>query len=311
MKAIDAQQITKRYGSFYALKGVSLEIPHGGVHCILGPNGAGKTTLSRILTTMTKASSGHIKIYGYDVQKDVLPIRALTGMVAQDNHFDTYLSLIDNLKLHAAMHGLGQSHTRCMTLLEKTGLADKAYQTIETLSGGMKRRLVLARALIHHPKLLFLDEPTTGLDPQVRRELWETIESLRQETTIILTTHYMDEAERLADTITMMQHGEILSHSSAQALKTHWSAANTLLFKFKKPLPEAVLPQLEAHPLVTHVTQIESKTLKVSLLDEDAFNPIWLILSPHAIEAFQPFQPPLEEVFLAITGSTVKEARLA
>jgi ABC-2 type transport system ATP-binding protein len=233
--AIEADAIRKQFGTFEALKGVSFTVPKRSVFSILGPNGAGKTTLLRILTTITRPLSGTASIEGFSILNQVYQVRQRIGVVAQDNNFDRYLSIWHNLSLHAQMHGLDKSQyePRIIDLLKRVDLYDRRFETPDVLSGGMKRRVSLIRALIHDPAVLFLDEPTTGLDPQARRELWETIELFKQRATIILTTHYLDEADALSDTIMLVNHGQVVSSGSPTSLKQQVSLGDTLELVFK------------------------------------------------------------------------------
>jgi ABC-2 type transport system ATP-binding protein len=233
--AIEATDIRKQFGSFEALKGVSFQVPRRSVFSILGPNGAGKTTLLRILTTITRPLSGSALIEGYNILSQVYEVRQKIGVVAQDNNFDRYLSIWHNLTLHAQMHGLDRStyEPRIIDLLKRVDLYDRRDATPEVLSGGMKRRVSLIRALIHEPSVLFLDEPTTGLDPQARRDLWETIELFKQRATIILTTHYLDEADALSDHIMLVNHGQVVSSGTPTGLKQQVSLGDTLELVFK------------------------------------------------------------------------------
>ena len=233
--AIEAHDIHKHFGSFEALKGVSFQVPRRSVFSILGPNGAGKTTLLRILTTITRPLSGTATIEGFSILHQVYQVRQRIGVVAQDNHFDRYLSIWHNLALHAQMHGLARSEyePRIHDLLKRVDLFDRRDESPDVLSGGMKRRVSLIRALIHEPAVLFLDEPTTGLDPQARRDLWETIEQFKQRATIILTTHYLDEADALSDHIMLVNHGQVVSSGTPTGLKQQVSLGDTLELVFK------------------------------------------------------------------------------
>lgn len=226
--AIEVKDLRKSFGSLEALRGVSFTVPTHGVFCILGPNGAGKTTLIRILTTITRPDSGGVKIFGENIQTHALEIRNRIGIVAQDNHFDNYLSVWDNLMLHAKLHGLSAmaAKTRITELLESVGLQGRSQSVPNTLSGGMQRRVALIRALIHQPDLLFLDEPTTGLDPQARREIWDTVVSIKHKTTVILTTHYMEEADFLSDAILMMREGQVILSGTSRELKNRLALVN-------------------------------------------------------------------------------------
>ena len=210
--AIILQGITKTYGELKAVDNFSLEVEQGGIFGLLGPNGAGKTTLIRILTTLLRPTAGTAFVEGRSVLTEGKEVRRLIGVVPQENNLDRYLTARENLVLHARMHGMHPADYNAAIdeLLELTGLSGRQHDFPDTYSGGMQRRLVVARALVHKPQVLFLDEPTTGLDPQSRRAVWEYIQSLRTKMTIFLTTHYMDEADLLCDRIVIMDHGKTL-----------------------------------------------------------------------------------------------------
>ncbi|MBI4139897.1 ATP-binding cassette domain-containing protein [Candidatus Woesearchaeota archaeon] len=219
--AIVSDAVTKRYNGFEALKGVSLRIPRGVVFGLLGPNGAGKTTLLSIFTTLKRANSGSVIVEGFDVQKEKYSVRKLQGVVFQDSSHDGELTAFENLFFHAKLYGMpsDKSRKKILDVLELVGLSDRKDDFVNTFSGGMRRRMEIARALVHEPKILYLDEPTTGLDPQTRNHLWEYLKNLRGTTTIVLTTHYMDEAEKLCDIIAVIDHGSIIAQGNSDDLK--------------------------------------------------------------------------------------------
>jgi ABC-2 type transport system ATP-binding protein len=235
--AIDAQHISKQFGQFNALTDVSFTVPQKSVFSILGPNGAGKTTLLRILTTITRPLTGTATIEGFSILNQVYQVRQQIGVVSQDNNFDRYLSIWHNLVLHAQMHGIPRPiyEARITQLLKQVDLYDRRHATPDVLSGGMKRRVSLIRALIHEPAVLFLDEPTTGLDPQARRELWATIEQFKQRATIILTTHYLEEADVLSDHIMMINAGRVVMTGTPNALKQQVTLGDSLELVFTTP----------------------------------------------------------------------------
>lgn len=253
--AIEVEGLTKRFGqgdsALQALDGLSFQVPKDGVFCILGPNGAGKTTLIRILTTLMRPLSGSARIEGLDVQKDALAVRQKIGVVFQENHFDKYLTIWDNLKLHAQLHDMSQKNYAPILdkLLRKVNLWDRRHQTVDKLSGGMQRRVALIRALIHSPRVLFLDEPSTGLDPQARREIWDTIQEFKRNATVVLTTHYMEEADYLSDHILMMNHGQKVLAGTAQELKRRIGPQNQYEVEFFQPDAAQYVSALEAQGL--------------------------------------------------------------
>lgn len=220
--SIATKRLTKSYANgLIALNNFDLEVEQGSIFGLLGPNGAGKTTLIRILTTLMHPTSGSAIIEGLNIIHSGIEIRRLIGVVSQENSLDRYLTARENLELHARLHAMEKKiyKPRIDELLELMGLTAKQKDFPDTFSGGMQRRLVIARALVHKPQLLFLDEPTTGLDPQSRRTVWDYVRSLAGSMTIFLTTHYLEEAEQLCSRIAIMDHGKIIAIGNTQDLK--------------------------------------------------------------------------------------------
>ena len=218
---IQARGLTKAYGTALAVDRISFAIDAGECCGILGPNGAGKTTTMRMLIGATPPTAGELRVLGHTVPRDARAMRARIGVVAQSDNLDPDFTVEENLRVYARYFGLSATEvrTRIPELLELASLQDKAGAKINQLSGGMKRRLSIARALLNRPELLILDEPTTGLDPQIRQAIWQLLRQLRRDgLTIVLTTHYMDEAERLCGRIILMDGGHILADASPQAL---------------------------------------------------------------------------------------------
>ncbi|HZO36546.1 MAG TPA: ATP-binding cassette domain-containing protein [Solirubrobacteraceae bacterium] len=220
--AIEAHGLVKRYGDKYALDGVDLDVERGVVCALLGPNGAGKTTAVRVLTTLTKPDAGNATVAGHDVLRDPVSVRRSIGLAAQDATVDGLLNGHENLTMIGELHHLGRKHAkqRATELLEQFALTDAANKLARDYSGGMRRRLDLAATLVARPDVLFLDEPTTGLDPRARNDLWVVLERLVEEgATILLTTQYLDEADRLADDIVVVDHGRVIARGDARSLK--------------------------------------------------------------------------------------------
>ena len=220
--AIEAHGLVKRYGDKHALDGVDLDVARGAVCALLGPNGAGKTTAVRVLTTLTKPDAGTATVAGYDVLKDPVTVRRSIGLAAQDATVDGLLTGHENLTMIGELHHLGRkaSKQRATALLEQFALTDADKKLARDYSGGMRRRLDLAATLVARPEVLFLDEPTTGLDPRARNDLWLVLERLVEEgVTILLTTQYLDEADRLADDIVVVDHGRVIARGDARSLK--------------------------------------------------------------------------------------------
>ncbi|MEA1904673.1 MAG: ATP-binding cassette domain-containing protein, partial [Candidatus Hadarchaeota archaeon] len=223
MYAIQTKDLTKEFDGLVAVNHVSLSIERGELFGLLGPNGAGKTTLVHMLCTILPPSDGKAKVWGHGVRNDPGSVRASIGMVFQDPSLDERLTGRENLDFHARMYGMsrGERERRADELLELVGLKNRADTLVNTYSGGMRRRLEMARGLMHHPKVLFLDEPTLGLDPQTRRAIWDYIKTLNQKegVTTVLTTHYMDEADYLCDRVGIIDYGKIIALDKPSRLK--------------------------------------------------------------------------------------------
>src|SRR4051795_7111642 len=220
--AIEADGLTKSYGDKLALDGFDLQVPRGAVCGLLGPNGAGKTTAVRLLTTLTAPDAGTATVAGHDVLADPVAVRRSIGLAAQDATVDGLLTGRENLVMIGELHHLGRRHAKARAgeLLEQFALTDAADRVAKGYSGGMRRRLDLAATLVARPGILFLDEPTTGLDPRARNELWAVLDRLVADgATILLTTQYLDEADRLADDIVVVDHGRVIARGDARSLK--------------------------------------------------------------------------------------------
>jgi ABC-2 type transport system ATP-binding protein len=220
--AIEAVGLVKRYGGQVALDGVDLHVPRGTVSGLLGPNGAGKTTAVRVLTTLTLPDEGRARVAGHDILADPVSVRRSIGLAAQDATVDGLLTGRENLAMIGELHHLGRkaSRARATELLEQFSLTDAADQLTKEYSGGMRRRLDLAATLVATPEILFLDEPTTGLDPRARNDLWSVLDRLVDDgATILLTTQYLEEADRLADEIVVVDHGHVIARGDARSLK--------------------------------------------------------------------------------------------
>jgi lipooligosaccharide transport system ATP-binding protein len=212
--AITAEKILKKFGDLTAVDGISFKIKPGETFAILGENGAGKSTTMRMIAGRSPLTGGKLLVGGFDVGEDERKIRSLLGIVPQENNLDPDLNVLENLLVYARYFRMpaDRARNKALELLEFVGLTRKSEAKVDTLSGGMKRRLIIARALIHDPEILLLDEPTTGLDPSVRQEIWDKLEDLRntRNLTILLSTHYMDEAEKLCQRLFIMAHGKIV-----------------------------------------------------------------------------------------------------
>jgi len=210
VSVLEIRDLVKRYGAVTALAGVSLDIVPGEIFALLGPNGAGKTTLIGAVCGLVKKTSGTIRLFGQDLDLDPVGPRYRVGLVPQEINFDPFFTVEESLQIQMGYYGQRADPRRITEVLEALKLADKAKARTRQLSGGMKRRLLIAKALVHRPKLVFLDEPTAGVDVELRRDLWDYVRQLRQEgTTIILTTHYLEEAEELADRVGLINEGRL------------------------------------------------------------------------------------------------------
>jgi ABC-2 type transport system ATP-binding protein len=220
---ISVRNLTKRFGQLAAVQDVSFNVKKGEVFAFLGPNGAGKSTTIKMLTTLLAPSSGSVEIDGLDPAKHPNQVRKRIGIVFQDPSVDTELTAYENIEFHGVLYHVpkGVRRERIAMLLELFGLWDRRNHFVKEFSGGMRRRLEIARCLLHTPKIIFLDEPTLGLDPQTRHQLWTQVRRLNQEeeVTVFLTTHYMEEAERVADRIAIIDHGRIIAEGTAAELR--------------------------------------------------------------------------------------------
>ena len=257
MAAIDVQQIVKQFGTFTAVSGVSFAVEAGEIFGLLGPNGAGKSTLIRILTTLLLPTSGVGRVNGFDVVKQSNEVRKVIGVIPQAMTSDLELSVEENLLIFAKLYGVPRERRkRLMTeLIEAVELTQWADKPVRNLSGGMRRRVEIARGLIHEPRIFFLDEPTTGLDPVSRVAVWEMLRKIKtgRDLTVLLTTHYMDEADKLCDRIAIVDHGELKALDSPMRLKTSIPGKNVLEASFSAT-PAGWLERLKGLPAVEGVT---------------------------------------------------------
>ena len=311
--AIDGRKLTKRFGDFTAVDAVDLQVRHGELFGLLGPNGAGKTTLVRMLTALLPATSGEAFVAGVDVRRDPDGARHTLGVVPQALTSDLDLTGYENLDIYARFFEIprAQRKERIAHLLERVGLWDRRKSLVKTYSGGMRRRLEIARGLIHKPRVLFLDEPTIGLDPQSRRVIWDLLADMRKggEITISLTTHYLDEAEALCDRVAIVDNGKVVALGTSQELKSLVPGSDTLDLTLGAPLPEAAIPPLRALHGVRSIDQLP-QGLRVRA-DGGA------VLLPRLIEAIQGrgievasanlSRISLEDVFIHFTGRSLRE----
>jgi ABC-2 type transport system ATP-binding protein len=240
--AIEVRGLVKRYGEKTAVDGLDLTVPEGAFWGLLGPNGAGKSTTIGAIAGLVRPTAGTIKVFGHDAWREPAAARRLIGLCTQEPNFDDFLGLERILAYHAGYFGMdyGKALARARELLEFFDLSEYRKRRTSTLSGGMKRRLLLARALMHHPRLLILDEPTAGVDVEIRRSLWEYVRRLNREegVTVLLTTHYLEEAEALCDPITVIDHGRVIEQDAPDALRDRYGSRRAIV-TLERDSPEA------------------------------------------------------------------------
>jgi len=255
---VEVQNLTKRFGDFVAVDGLNFSVNHGEIFGLLGPNGAGKSTLIRMLTTLVPPTSGTARINNFDVIRQPNSVRRSIGVIPQAMTSDLELSAIENLTIFAKLYGISRERrkTTIPRLLEEVNLTQWADKPVKMFSGGMRRRLEIARGLVHQPKIFFLDEPTTGLDPVSRVAVWEMLEQLKRERdlTIIVTTHYMDEADKLCDRIAIIDHGKLAALDSPLKLKASIPGKNILEVSFSS-VPKNWNDTLQRLPDVAEVKE--------------------------------------------------------
>ena len=306
MAVIDVNGLTKTFSNVRAVKDVSFTVSEGEVFGFLGPNGAGKTTTINMLCTLVRPTSGSAILNGYDVITDKNAVRRSIGLVFQETTLDDHLTAEQNIMIHALAYGVSKKSRIQKTeeLLVLLGLWDRRKDKITTYSGGMKRRLEIARGLVHLPKILFLDEPTLGLDPQTRNNIWEYILKLRDEQglTIFLTTHYMDEAEH-SDRIAVIDDGRIVATDSPQSLKSQIQGD---LVVIKSAKLEPISAKLRDSFSLTSKIMDEAVTVQVQ--DGETFIPRFLRAYEGDIHSIGLSRPTLEDVFLNLTGRHIRES---
>ncbi len=305
---IEAEHLVKKFGPITAVKNVSFKVEAGSIFGFLGPNGAGKTTTINILCTLIKPTSGRASVCGYDVVKEPNKVRQCIALVFQEPSLDERMTALDNLRFHAFVYNLPQklARERIEEVLRMVELWERRDSLVRTFSGGMKRRLELARGLLHHPKVLFLDEPTLGLDPQTRARMWEYIHQLRREKgiTIFLTTHYMDEAEN-ADYIAIMDKGVIVALDTPEALKQ--KVKGDLIY-LETEKDEVAIEELATKFGISAVK--DGNGLKFEVPQGSNFIPRLVSSLSIPIRSLSLRRPTLEDVFLKLTGKELREAEL-
>lgn len=299
---VSARALTKSFGDFTAVDDIDFEVQPGEVFGFLGPNGAGKSSTMKMIGAVSPVTSGELSIFGMDPATDGPHIRGRIGVVPQEDSLDGELSVYENLLIYGRYFDLPRSEIkpRIDELLEFAQLSDRRNDQVEPLSGGMKRRLTIARSLINRPEMILLDEPTTGLDPQARHILWDRLYRLKQEgVTLIITTHYMDEAEQLCDRLVVMDKGMIVGEGSPQGLISEYSHREVVELRF----PVGVLETVDLGGLAQRIEMLPDRAL---LYTDDAD---WTTSEIHA-RGFEPEslivrRSSLEDVFLRLTGRTL------
>ena len=299
MQALAIDSLTKTYpNGFTALKGISLTVEEGDFFALLGPNGAGKSTTIGIITTLVNKSAGQVRVFGHDLDRDTARVKEYIGLVPQEFNFNVFEPIEEILVNQAGYYGIPRrvGFQRAEEFLGRLGLWDKRREIARNLSGGMKRRLMIARALVHRPKLLILDEPTAGVDIEIRRSMWRFLREINaQGTTIILTTHYLEEAESLCRNIAIINRGEIVEHASMKSLlaKLH---LETFVLDLARPLEGEL--QLEGYPL----RRIDSTTLEVDVEKTQGLGGVFTQLAGRGIEVMSMRNKSnrLEELFMRL-----------
>jgi ABC-2 type transport system ATP-binding protein len=307
--AVHTENLTRRFNDLVAVDHIFFDIGQGEIFGLLGPNGAGKTTTLSMLATMLKPTEGKAVVNGIDVEQDEDGVRKSIGIVFQDQSLDEELTAWENMDFHGRLYRIPADtrKQRIGELLNLVELTDRKDDIVKTFSGGMRRRLEIARGLLHHPKVLFLDEPTLGLDPQTRNHLWQYIATLAKEKgiTIILTTHYMEEADRLCNRIAIIDHGKIIALDTPANLK---DGIGGDVVTIQSPDPAAIVAALK-EPWINRM-DIHDKEVVISLRNaEQHLSGIVTILVGQkiAISSISIHKPTLEDVFLSFTGKTIRE----
>jgi len=304
--AIQTFNLTRTFNELVAVDGVDLNIRKGELFALLGPNGAGKTTTINMLGCLLKPSKGTAHVMGYDILKQPFKIKEIIGVAPQETAISEHLNTQENMNLIGKIHGISSEELKIRShqLLEIMGLSGRVRDQVRKFSGGMKRRLNIMMALIHNPEILFLDEPTLGLDPQARRAIWEYITQLKGEKTILLTTHYMDEADFLADRIGIMDEGKIVALGTSHALKANMQEKNTMIVSARNLTPKVIDEMRKRYAEVS----ISDDTMLItdSQLDfreiVDRLHSAGVIVRSAHIK-----EPTLEDVFLNLTGKELRE----
>ena len=287
-----------------ALKGVDLDIPDGSFFALLGPNGAGKSTLINIIAGLTHKTSGTVSICGYDIIKQMRGARLSIGVVPQELTLDAFFTVRESLDIHAGYYGVPKEQRRTQEIIDALGLSDKAEQYSRNLSGGMRRRLLVAKALVHNPPVLVLDEPTAGVDVELRTQLWNYVRELNKSgTTVLLTTHYLEEAEQLCDTIAVINHGEVVACEKKQVMLKRLDRKQLVITTAQ---PTSLIPEQIKRWQVD--IDVDGKLVIDYKPSKDSIQEILAAVGSAgiAVSDFTTREPKLEDVFLQLTKHTPK-----
>jgi len=304
--AIEINGLTRQFGNLVAVDGIDLAVPEGELFSLLGPNGAGKTTVIRMLCCLLRPTAGTASILGHDIRRDPIEVKRVIAVSPQETAISAHLNARENMRLMARLHGLSSEDTKSRTdeLLELFGLADRTSERVKKFSGGMKRRLSIAMALVSDPKVLFLDEPTLGLDPQSRSGLWEHIEHIKGSITIVHTTHYLEEADALAGRRAVIDDGKFVALGTASDLKRDVSATEPLVVESSTMTPAGLVALRAAYPGLREVdggVEIDDPAASLGTV-VDLLRPLGV-----TVDSTYRRQVTLDDVFLHLTGKGLRE----
>jgi ABC-2 type transport system ATP-binding protein len=305
-EALSIQSLKKVYSNkVVALRGIDLKIDQGDFFGLLGPNGAGKSTIIGIISGLVNKTSGTVKVFGVNIDEHPQEAKSLIGVVPQEYNFNIFEKVIDIVVNQAGYYGIPRVQATCdaEVYLKQLGLWDKSNDPARTLSGGLKRRLMIARALIHHPKFLILDEPTAGVDIELRRSMWDFLRTLTEQgITIILTTHYLEEAEQLCKHLAIIDKGQIIEYGTIKEILSKL-IVETFVFDLKQEIPDGVLPLLNHF----NIKKVDTTTIEMNLTKDDTLNAAILELNRHNIyvKSMRNKANRLEELFVNLTKGVV------
>ncbi|MBA3872365.1 MAG: ABC transporter ATP-binding protein [Anaerolineae bacterium] len=309
--AIELAHLRKTFGTFVAVEDLTLTVERGEIFGLLGPNGSGKTTTVNMVSGLSQATSGTVHILGYDIQKDIRQIRQCVGAVPQETALYEDLTAWQNMDFHCDLYGVPvkEKNTRIQHLLDLVQLSDRKTSRVGTYSGGMKRRLAFARALLHEPELIYLDEPTLGVDVQSRNALWEYMRQQRDHgKTVLITTNYLEEANELCDRMAILDHGKLVALDTPSKLKQQYGGM-LIDFETQQKLSAETVAKLRALPTVSKVTEINEHEITINATGEQVLTGkvIELVSVETTIKAITQREPNLNEVFLNLTGKALRD----